>query len=94
MVKIKKDLQVEFEDAVRRVTEAKIEFAPDVKLQFYAYYKRVNGNAYQTDGRKHKNPDNTLVRGFKMNALFQVTEVSIDEAKQKYIDLANTHIPE
>jgi acyl-CoA-binding protein len=35
-----------------------------------------------------------LIGAFKMNALFQIKSLSQDDAKQKYIDLVNQHIPE
>lgn len=86
-------LQIEFEAAVKRVTETDIEFAPDVKLKFYAYYKRAFGNAINSNPIESKWSSNSLVRGFKMNALFQVSKMSIEEAKEKYIELANRYLP-
>lgn len=93
MKKVNSKLQIEFENAVKRVSETDVEFAPDIKLQFYAYYKRALGNAFQSRSvQLSKRPDNALVRGFKMNALFQVSAISEDEAKEKYIELADRYL--
>ncbi len=93
MKKVKSKLQIEFEDAVKRVSETNNAFAPDIKLLFYAYYKRALGNAFQArEVQIHKRPDNALVRGFKMNALFQVSTISEEEAKKKYIQLAEEYL--
>ncbi len=92
MTKIEKELQVAFEEAVKRVTETQINFAPDVKLKFYAYYKRALGNAYEINPIENSLSD-SLIRGFKMNALFQVSKISVQEAMEKYIALADEYIP-
>lgn len=84
-------LNIAFEDACTRANETELRFAPDLMLHFYAYYKRATG-----DNTHHQLEDldaNKLIGAFKMNALFQVKSLSHDEAKQKYIDLVNQHIP-
>jgi acyl-CoA-binding protein len=60
-------------------------------LHFYAYYKRATD-----DNSRHQQQtlDNRLVGAFKMNALFQVKELTKNQAKQKYIDLVNEYITE
>lgn len=56
---------------------------PDIMLKFYAYYKQATkgGNYTQpTEGIPLKN-------AFKLNAWLQIKNLSIDEAKEKYIEL-------
>lgn len=92
MTQFKKDLNQRFEDAVKRASKTDKKFPPDLKLYFYAYYKRALGN--HRDDREMEDDHTTLVNGFKMNALFQVRNISEDEAKEKYIQLVNEHVPE
>ncbi|TQD38666.1 acyl-CoA-binding protein [Haloflavibacter putidus] len=86
----KKDLDQAFEEAVEIANNTNLRFPPDLMLYFYAYYKRASGQ-----NREHK-VDNLnqekLISAFKMNALFQVQNLTQAEAKQKYIDLVNKYI--
>ncbi|MBJ2176361.1 acyl-CoA-binding protein [Aureibaculum sp. A20] len=56
---------------------------PDTMLMFYAYYKQA------TKGGNFKQPTEgiPLKNAFKLNAWFQIKNLSIDEAKEKYIEL-------
>ena len=60
---------------------------PDVMLHFYAFYKIATNN-----GRLHIPSGNSELRnGFKLNALFQFSDVSADEAKERYIALVEKY---
>ncbi len=88
----KSDLDRRFEKAVKRASNTDLRFPPDLRLYFYAYYKRAIGN----HSEKHYDEEidgNALVNGFKMNALFQVRNISVNEAKRRYIKLVDKHIP-
>lgn len=86
-----KELDIAFEKAYLKATHTELRFPPDVMLHFYAYYKRATD-----DNSRHQQQtlDNRLVGAFKMNALFQVKELTKNQAKQKYIDLVNEYITE
>ncbi len=82
------ELNTAFSEAYQRACNTKIQFPPDVMLHFYAYYKQ----ATHTDGFYTPSGDSELRNAFKLNALFQVKNLSSDEAKLKYIELVNKHI--
>ncbi len=81
-------LHTEFWDAFKRVSEATQDFPPDVLLQFYALYKQ----ATQENTFIHQAGEHELISAFKMNALLQVKDLTSDEAKKAYIDIANKYI--
>jgi len=59
----------------------------DIMLHFYAYYKIASNNS-----SLHMPSGNSELRnGFKLNALFQFNHVSVDEAKEKYIELVEKY---
>jgi len=90
-----KELDKRFEEAVNRASSTDLEFPPDLRLYFYAYYKRAMGNHTPPEHRHMEEELNgsTLINAFKMNALFQVKDTSTEEAKRKYIALVDKHIP-
>ncbi|MBW2961748.1 acyl-CoA-binding protein [Mesonia aestuariivivens] len=91
MKKTKKDLNEEFEQAYLRAAKTELRFPPDIRLHFYAYYKRATeDNAIHQE----ESLNSRLVGAFKMNALFQIKGLTKDQAKQKYIDLVNKYITE
>ena len=79
------DLDIEFQDAVNRINAHTKPFPADTLLKFYAYYKKATN-----DYGKPKSRD-ALINAFKTNALFQVENISEDEAKRIYIDLVNNY---
>lgn len=83
-------LHTDFWDAFKRVSEAKQDFPPDVLLQFYALYKQ----ATQENTLNHQSGEHELVSAFKMNALLQVRDLTSDEAKKAYIEIANKYVNE
>jgi len=86
-----KKLEVEFQEAYEKATHTKLRFPPDLMLHFYAYYKRATNDS---EIYNLANPDDEqLITAFKMNAIFQVKNLSSNEAKKEYIKLVNKHIP-
>lgn len=87
----KNDLDERFEEAAKRASNTDLRFPPDLMLYFYAYYKRAKGD--NTQHHLETLDNNQLIGAFKMNALFQVKNITQSQAKKKYIDLVNKHIP-
>ncbi len=82
------ELNIAFEKAYQRACNTKIQFPPDIMLHFYAHYKQ----ATHADGFYTPSGDSQLRNAFKLNALFQVKDLTQREAKIKYIELVNKHI--
>ena len=80
-----KKLDIEFEVAVGRVNAHKEPFPADTLLKLYAYYKKATNDYTKPKSKKD------IINAFKTNALFQVENISEDEAKQIYIDLVNNY---
>ena len=85
-----KELNITFQKAFEKASNTKIELPPDVMLHFYAYYKQ----ATHAEGFHTPSGNSELRNAFKLNALFQVKNLTPDEAKLKYIDLVNKYITE
>lgn len=79
------ELEIEFQEAVSRVNAFTQPFPADILLNLYAYYKKATNN-YSRPGSKK-----AIINAFKTNALFQVKDISPNEAKRLYIDLVNTY---
>ncbi|MCH4551483.1 MULTISPECIES: acyl-CoA-binding protein [Aestuariibaculum] len=77
------ELDKEFQDAVDRVNAYTDPFPADVLLSLYAYYKKATNSYSKPNSKK------AIINAFKTNALFQVKNISENEAKRQYIDLAN-----
>lgn len=80
-----KDLDKKFQEAVNRVNEHTAPFPADFLLRLYAYYKKATNDYGQPSSRK------PIINAFKTNALFQVKNITPDEAKQSYIELVNKY---
>ncbi|MBC7847984.1 MAG: acyl-CoA-binding protein [Flavobacterium sp.] len=85
----KKDLNKRFEEAVEiasQMTQASL--PQDVQLRLYAFYKQA------TFGTLNYNlSDNFDLRNaFKTNAWIQISHLSIEEAKEQYIEIINSLI--
>ncbi len=82
------ELDTAFEAAFERASNTKIKLPDDLKLHFYAYYKRA------TIGSQRHSPSGEiqLRNAFKLNALLQIQHLSQNDAKRMYIDLVNKHI--
>lgn len=79
------ELDKEFLAAVDRINAYKEPFPADVLLKLYAYYKKATNNYERPSSRK------PIINAFKTNALFQVEDITEDEAKQEYIKLVNNY---
>lgn len=79
------ELDIEFTDAVDRINSHSEPFPADLLLRLYAYYKKATNNYERPSSSK------PIINAFKTNALFQVQNVTPDEAKRIYIDLVNNY---
>lgn len=82
-----RDLDVRFEEAVKAASKMKqASLPPDVQLRLYAFYKQA------TSGTANPNFNSTfdLRNAFKMNAWMQIRHLSIEEAKEMYIEIINS----
>lgn len=79
------ELDIEFTDAVDRINNHSEPFPADLLLRLYAYYKKATNNYERPSSSK------PIINAFKTNALFQVQNVTPDEAKRIYIDLVNNY---
>ena len=78
-------LDIEFKEAVERINNFTEPFPADFLLRLYAYYKKAT-NDYGRPGSKKP-----IINAFKTNALFQVKDVTQEEAKRIYIDLVKNY---
>lgn len=85
---MKKKIDIEFERAYKISSTTTIKLPPDVMLQLYAYYKQA------TKGSNYEQPsgDVELRNAFKLNAWFQLSQLTEDEAKKEYINLVNKYL--
>lgn len=79
------ELDKEFLDAVTRINTHSEPFPADMLLRLYAYYKKATNNYSRPGSSK------PIINAFKTNALFQIQDVSEDEAKRIYIDLVTNY---
>ena len=76
-----KDLDTRFDEAVHIAAEmSQADLPQDVQLRLYAYYKQATSGSPTTF-----NPNFDLRNAFKTNAWMQISHLSIDEAKELYI---------
>ncbi len=74
-----KELDIAFTKAVKNINDHTEPFPADVLLKLYAYYKRA------TNDQASPSSNNPLINAFKINALFQITDITTNEAKRLYI---------
>jgi acyl-CoA-binding protein len=79
------DIEIDFQNAVKRVNAYTDPFPADTLLKLYAYYKKATNNYGQPSSKK------PIINAFKTNALFQVKNITQDEAKTTYIELVNNY---
>ena len=81
-----KDLDTRFQEAVAIASQMSQESLPqDVQLRLYAFYKQAT---YGTLSYNHSQSYD-LRNAFKTNAWIQISHLSIDEAKEQYIEIIN-----
>ena len=86
---MKKSLNTKFDQAYKLASETKDKLPADVMLQFYAYYKQATkGNNYN----QSNNGNEDLRNAFKLNAWFQLSHLSEEDAKKEYIKLVKKHL--
>lgn len=81
-----KDIDTRFQEAVQiadGMTQA--ELPQDVQLRLYALYKQATS---ETPAGSNAGFD--LRNAFKTNAWMQIRHISIDEAKEQYIEMINS----
>ncbi len=84
---IHNDLEKRFEEAVNaasKMTQASL--PQDVQLRLYAFYKQATFGSAQYN--QSENFD--LRNAFKTNAWMQISHISIEEAKEHYIEIINS----
>lgn len=82
-----KDLETRFHEAVTiasNMTQASL--PQDVQLRLYAFYKQAT---YGTLSYNHSESYD-LRNAFKTNAWIQISHLSVDEAKEQYIEIINS----
>ena len=82
-----KDLDTRFLEAVEiasKMTQASL--PQDVQLRLYAFYKQAT---YGTLSYNHSESYD-LRNAFKTNAWIQISHLSIDDAKEQYIEMINS----
>ncbi|PXY47084.1 acyl-CoA-binding protein [Flavobacterium hydrophilum] len=82
----KKDLDIRFSEAVEKAMKMTQASLPqDVQLRLYAYYKQATfGTAVYNQSENFGLRD-----AFKTNAWMQISHISIEEAKENYIEIIN-----
>jgi len=83
----KKDLDIRFQEAVEiasNMTQASL--PQDVQLRLYAFYKQAT---YGTLSYNHSESYD-LRNAFKTNAWIQISHLTIEEAKEQYIEIINS----
>lgn len=77
-----KDLDIRFEEAIEIAANmSQAELPQDVQLRLYAYYKQATSGSPTSSF----NANFDLRNAFKTNAWMQISHLSIDEAKELYI---------
>ncbi len=80
------ELNIKFEESVERINQHTEPFPADFLLRLYAYYKKATNDYGRPSSSK------AIINAFKTNALFQVKDITQDEAKEIYIDLVNNYL--
>lgn len=88
-----KDLDTLFDEAFENAYLIPKESVPqNVQLVLYGLYKHATSariNSGNSSGYHQDETGEDLRNAFKLNALMQVKNLTIDEAKQNYIDIIN-----
>ena len=82
-----KDLDIRFAKAVEvAMTMTQATLPQDVQLRLYAFYKQATfGTAVYNQSQNFDLRD-----AFKTNAWMQISHMSVDEAKEHYIEIINS----
>lgn len=83
-----KSLEELFQEAIENANLIPKESVPtDLQLILYAYFKHSQSERNFSTNSGYE--PNDLKNAFKINALMQVRQMSIDDAKRKYIEIIN-----
>ncbi len=78
-----KELDIRFQKAVEIASQmSQAELPQDVQLRLYAYYKQATYGTIDYN----QSSDFDLRNAFKTNAWMQISHLSIEEAKEYYIE--------
>lgn len=80
------NLDEQFKAAFEVASQMTITLPPDVMLRIYAYYKQATDDPNSSFAY---NNNSDLRNAFKMNAWMQISHLSQEEAKSKYIEIIN-----
>lgn len=79
------ELDIEFKKAVDQINSHTDPFPADTLLKLYAYYKKATNDYGRPSSKK------PIINAFKTNALFQLENISQDQAKEAYINLVKDY---
>lgn len=81
-----KTIDIQFQEAYKIVSSlSQDQFAPDIMLKLYAYYKQATYGDNNPEFIETNELD--LRNGFKLNAWIQLRGLSIEKAKKEYIKI-------
>ena len=81
-----KDIDTRFQEAVEIASEMTQASLPqDVQLRLYAYYKQATIGTINYN----QSSNDDLRNAFKTNAWLQISNLSVDESKELYIEAIN-----
>lgn len=81
------DLNRRFIKAFELASAMTEKLPPDIMLQFYSYYKHATTN----DSQVVPSGNDMVRNAFKLNAYFQIANITEDQAKLEYIKLAEKY---
>ena len=84
------DLDKRFKKAFDIASAMTKKLPPDIMLQFYSYYK----HATTKDSTVIPSGNDMVRNAFKLNAYFQIANISADDAKKEYIKLVEKYTGE
>lgn len=85
-----KDIDILFDEAFENANLVPKESVPqNVQLVLYSLYKHATSGRINFDSFQQNDSGEELINAFKLNAIMQVKHLTIDEAKQQYIDIIN-----
>jgi acyl-CoA-binding protein len=81
-------LDIEFKEAYKAISGlSQDQFAPDIMLKLYAYYKQAT---YGDNNPEYQEMEEIDIRdSFKLNAWVQLKGMSVADAKRAYIQIVN-----
>jgi acyl-CoA-binding protein len=84
-------LDIQFQEAYKTISGlSQDQFAPDVMLKLYAYYKQATYGDNNPDFMDSTEDEIDIRNGFKLNAWVQLRGMSIEDAKKEYIKIVNS----